>query len=162
MIILHFGASIIFTPNVCVFIYSGRPECTSYTILEDSSRSIDYGSSCVNGKSRCDKQGYNSSDSDVSPGWRGTAWYRFTMPAGTRIPESSPGYSHCCTSASGWLSGKHPTSTSESVDVKFCFDIDVDKSCRWSTEGKITNCGGFFVYYLENTPLCALRYCTTN
>ena len=132
--------------------------------MEDSSRSIDYGSSCVNGKSRCDKQGYNSSSTDASPGWRGPAWYRFTMPAGTRIPESSPaiepGY-HCGTVVPGWLSGKHPTSTAESVDVKYCFDYDGD-SCKWSTEGKITNCGGFFVYYLENTPLCALRYCATN
>ena len=83
------------------------------------------------------------------------------MPAGTRIPESSPGRYHCGTSATGWLSGTHPTSTAESVDVKFCFESNGDY-CDYSTNGKITNCGGFFVYYLENTPDCPLRYCATN
>ena len=112
----------------------------------------------------CDKKDYSHNTTAISAEWRGSAWYRFTMPAGTRIPESSPainpGY-HCGTVVPGWLSGKHPTSTAESVDVKYCFDYDGD-SCKWSTEGKITNCGGFFVYYLEDTPACDLRYCATN
>ena len=146
-----------------MYLYSGRPECSSYTILDDSTRSVNFESSLVNGKHRCDVTAADS-DSDVSPGWRGPAWYRFTMPAGTRIPESSPGINpgyHCGTVAPGWLSGKHPTSTAESVEVKYCFDYN-GESCAESTEGKITNCGGFFVYYLENTPECALRYCATN
>ena len=34
--------------------------------------------------------------------------------------------------------------------------------CYTSTEGKMTNCGEYFVYYLENTPWkCELRYCAT-
>ena len=95
-----------------------------------------------------------------SPGWVGSAWYRFTMPAGTRIPESSPGEWHCGTSVTGWLSGVHPTSGAKSK-AKFCFH-DGKKECAWSTEGYVTNCGSFFVYYLNDAPWCTYRYCTIN
>ena len=107
----------------------------------------------------------NSNDSDLfsdshnTNEWRGPGWYRFTVRypyTGTRIPESKPQDPNC-----GWLSGKHPTSTAESVDVRFCFQRYYE-SCSSSTEGKITNCGDFFVYYLEDAPYCPHRYCATN
>ena len=81
--------------------------------------------------------------------------------AGTMMPTSVVDTYHCRTHAPGWLNGTHPTSTAQSVDVGFCFD-GLDGFCNWSTRGKITNCGDFFVYYLENTRTCALRYCATN
>jgi hypothetical protein len=84
------------------------------------------------------------------------------MPAGTRIPESPPGIFHCGTGATGWLSGDHPTSPGASNDAKFCFDDGVNGDCYESTQGKVTNCGSYFVYYLENTPQCYRRYCATN
>ena len=124
-------------------MYLGKPECSSYTILNNITRSVSRSRTY-----RCDN-------------WMAPAWYRFVMPAGTRIPESSPGSYHCGTNAPGWLSGSHPTSTAETVDVKFCFDWS-GNDCRWSTKGKITNCSGFFVYYLEKTPACSLRYCASN
>ena len=97
-----------------------------------------------------------------SPYWAGPAWYRFTMPAGTRIPESSPGEWHCGTWSTGWLSGVQPTSPGASRDnAKFCFPSG-SKDCRFSTQGKVTNCGSYFVYYLENTHSCRMRYCATN
>mgnify|MGYP007022921225 CR=1 FL=1 len=37
------GTNNIFADIVCVFIYSGRPECSSYFVLNDSTRSIGYG-----------------------------------------------------------------------------------------------------------------------
>ena len=81
------------------------------------------------------------------------------MPAGTRVPESSPGTWHCGTGETGWLSGVHPTTPGASNNnAKFCFRND----CKWSTQGKVTNCGSYFVYYLENVPLCRLGYCATN
>ena len=145
------------------FVYLERPECTSYTVLSDETRSVSHGST-VQGKYYCDHTVHSNlnyrNDVSKSPGWVGPAWYRFTMPAGTRIPESSPGSGHCCTGSSGWLSGVHPTSPGASSNVKFCFDNGYD--CNWSTQGKVTNCGSYFVYYLENVPLCVLRYCATN
>ena len=168
IIMLRFGnTNNIFADIVCVFIYWGRPECTSYTVLEDSSRATSFGDgtnagSSVNGKYRCDREGFSGfSGTEVSPGWRGPAWYRFTMPAGTRIPESSPGPYHCGTVYTGWLSGVHPTSPGASIKAKFCFDWG-SNDCGYSTQGKVTNCGSYFVYYLENTHVCNIRYCATN
>ena len=83
------------------------------------------------------------------------------MPAGTRIPESSPGEYHCGTSATGWLSGVHPITPGAPIDAKFCFALG-GNDCMRSTQGKVTNCGSYFVYYLENTPYCNIRYCATN
>ena len=132
--------------------------------MSDSERSVSFGDgtqegSTINGKWRCD---HSHPNVETSPGWIGAAWYRITMPAGTHIPESSPGRLHCGTHATGWLVGTHPTSTGESVDVDFCFARDEDNDCRHSNKGKITNCGEYFVYYLENTPDCSYRYCATN
>ena len=130
-------------------------------MLNDVSRSVSHGSN-VQGKFYCDKvKDYSSSRNFKSPEWAGTAWYRFTMPAGTRIPESSPGSHHCGTRATGWFSGVHPTSPGASNNAKYCIAWD-GNDCKWSTRGKVTNCGSYFVYYLENTPDSALRYCATN
>ena len=152
---------------ILMCIYSGNFECRNYATLNDTTRSISYGNgtepgSQTDGKRRCDNRGYNHPTIDVSPDWKGTGWwYRFTLPAGTRIPESSPGDNHCGTSATGWLSGTHPTSTGESLDVKFCFHSSNGDDCKFYQPGKITNCGEFFVYYLKDTSYCALRYCAT-
>ena len=134
-------------------------------MLNDGSRAVSHGSN-VQGIHYCDhtvqsKFNYRD-DVSKSPGWVGPTWYRFTMPAGTRIPESRPGGGHCGTGSTGWLSGVHPKSPGASSNVKFCFDNDHVYVCRWSTQGKVTNCGSYFVYYLENTPYCRLRYCATN
>ena len=87
-----------------------------------------------------------------------------TGDAGTKIPEKSPGVYHCGTDFPGWLSGKHPTSKYESVaDVKVCFDNGIyGGDCYRSTQVIITNCGAYFVYYLQTTPACNLGYCATN
>ena len=135
--------------------------------MTDDTRSILHGDGTYKGskvqgsKHYCDttdKSKY-SSTTLKSPGWVGPAWYR--MPAGTpRIPESSPGYIHCGTYGTGWLSGVHPTSPGARSNVKFCFDYG-SNDCGYSNQGKVTNCGNYFVYYLENTPRCNLRYCAT-
>ena len=136
-------------------------------MLNDRSRGIDHGDgteegSKVQGTHYCD----NTDQSELnrisnvlrSPEWVGPAWYKFTMPAGTHIPESSLGTYHCGTRHTGWLSGVHPTTPGARSNVKFCFTKDSD-DCYRSTQGKVTNCGSYFVYYLENTPDCRLRYC---
>ena len=151
------------------FVCLERPECTRYTLLTDDTRSILYGDGTSKGsrvqgsKWYCDTTDtskFHTSLSLKSPGWVGPAWYR--MPAGTpRIPESSPGASRCGTYYTGWLSGVHPTTSGASSDVKYCFTYG-SNDCEWFNQGKVTNCGNYFVYYLQNTPQCHLRYCATN
>ena len=44
---------------------------------------------------------------DVSPDWKGTNWYRFVPPAGTKAPDRSPttSYGGCDTALQGWIQG---------------------------------------------------------
>ena len=51
----------------------------------------------------CDAEGR----SYTSPRWQGAGYYRFLEPAGTMLPEKSPGYYHCGTRSVGWLNGTH-------------------------------------------------------
>jgi len=138
-------------------------ECMSYNNLTDATRSTDhegYVKPDLKIWYYCDQVGQYS---DTSPEWKGDAWYRMTGDAGTKIPEKSPGIKHCGTVYTGWLSGKHPTSTAESVaDVVICFDYGDGRDCYWSTQCTITNCGEYYVYFLKDTPRCNLRYCATN
>ena len=140
-------------------------------MLNDSTRSESNGDGTVEGSKvqgthycdHTDQSELNRYNNTLkTPGWEGPAWYRFTMPAGTRIPESSPGQYHCGTAVTGWLSGVHPSSPGASNNTaKFCFAWN-GNDCPWSTQGKVTNCGSYFVYYLENGPYCRARYCATN
>ena len=131
-------------------------------MLNDASRLVSH-RGAVRGIYYCDnKKESKSSNTLNSPGWVGPAWYRFTMPAGTCIPESYPGIYHCGTVHTGWLSGVHPTSPGASDNAKYCFAWDGNDYCTWSTQGKVTNCGSYFVYYLEDAPGCIFGYCATN
>lgn len=133
-------------------------ECSNYNVLDEPGRSISYGES-----NNCDQQGPSSEHrtAKTSDNWKGPGWYRLLSPAGSRIPEAPPGLGHCTTKATGWVNQTHPIGTNELVDATFCFNFRSD-ICKWKTEGKIKNCGDFFVYYLVDTPWCNLRYCGTD
>ena len=62
----------------------------------------------------------------------------------------------------GYMTSPHPTSIHESKDVEFCFHwpgiSPRGPKCQLSRKGKVTNCGGFYVYLLR--PVSAhFRYC---
>eukprot|EP00088_Acartia_fossae_P043413 TRINITY_DN4574_c0_g1_i7.p1 TRINITY_DN4574_c0_g1~~TRINITY_DN4574_c0_g1_i7.p1 ORF type:complete len:349 (-),score=65.22 TRINITY_DN4574_c0_g1_i7:249-1274(-) len=148
-----------------------HPECRDYTILNDNrslkteyssfDRDLDILFGLEPTPWKCDTAGHDN----TSPDWAGAGWYRMMGPAGTRIPEAPPGIWQCGTKASGWMTGSHPAVAGQTIDVIFCFDLKGYKGysdCEWSTQGKVTHCGNYIVYYLENTPHCDLRYCATN
>ena len=95
---------------------------------------------------RCDQR-------DLAPGW-----YRFQGAAGDKMPTSCVPMRRCGTHAPGWLSGAHPTVAQGIVPRKVCYHWS-NKCCLWSNNIRIRNCGGFFVYELQKTPVCSLRYC---
>ena len=66
--------------------------------------------------------------------------------------------SHCGTHAPGWLKGDHPVNEGEIVERKVCFHFG-SRCCKWSAKIKVKKCKGFFVYELQRTPVCNLRYC---
>ena len=90
--------------------------------------------------------------------WQGSGYYRFVEPAGTMMPESSPGERHCGTGRSGWLNGQHPTELGQEKALEVCFDF-VNNICDQRRNITVTKCDGFYVYYLVDVPSCNNRYC---
>ena len=130
--------------------------------MNEETRSTSHGDGTwksVKPENYCDQKG----QSNQSPGWKGAGWYRMQAPAGLVIPEASPGKYHCGTNCAGWLRGTHPDTPGTTLDnAVFCFDCKQGKQwseCEFSSFGKVTNCGDFYVYYLKDTPKCYLRYC---
>ena len=112
----------------------------------------------------CDNDNNTSWSRYTSPDWVGAGWYRFMVGTSSRIPESPPGSNQCGTHATGWLKGSHPAVAGQTKEVKFCFDGKGwgYTDCIGSTQGKVTHCRDYFVYYLENTQHCFHRYCATD
>ena len=83
--------------------------------------------------------------------------------AGTQLPEYAPGDYYCGTSNTGWLNGKHPERSGEEVERKVCVDYDRgnEYDCWRNVSIKITNCKGYYVYFLPKLVNYA-RYCGAN
>ena len=96
---------------------------------------------------RCDQR-------DITPGW-----YRFTGVAGNlQMPTSCPPVRRCGTHAPGWIKGQHPSVADGEVTREVCYHWS-NNCCRWKNNIKVKNCGAFYVYELQKTPACSLRYC---
>merc|ERR1711970_636533 len=131
-------------------------QCTDYLILDDSTRHISYGK----GHYCDDNYGDHWWDDDTAPDWQnGTNWYRILPPAGRVIPDVSPDWHHCGTTATGWFKGSHPLGVGETKNGTICFDNGVT-DCFMSKEIQVTKCHpDFYVYNLPEIDLCDLRYC---
>ncbi|XP_077863255.1 von Willebrand factor D and EGF domain-containing protein-like [Saccoglossus kowalevskii] len=83
-----------------------------------------------------------------------TVWYRFISGAGGKLttqddlPEGS-----CGTRTPLYMIGGHP-GPNETVTREVCGDY-----CYYSFSVNVTNCGGFFVYLLEQVDDCYMGYC---
>ncbi|CAH1253979.1 OIT3 [Branchiostoma lanceolatum] len=94
-------------------------------------------------------------------------WYRFTGPAGDRLPTVSPGsLLRCGTTAPVWMNGEHPTIADGVVTRQACAFWtfwNIVEPCYNSWNIKVTSCpGGFYVYFLTPTPDCSHAYCVEN
>lgn len=142
----HFNISTNIEPNQCDVI--------EYHILNDETRNLNYG----NYEAYCD----GDNDLCKSPDWKGSSWYRFDGPGGTRIPEKIAERYHCNTYAPGWLNGTHPTISEETVERRVCFNFNGD-FCKIQTDIQIKNCGSYFLYYLKDVTIdwpYNYRYCS--
>ncbi|XP_078348187.1 uncharacterized protein LOC144633234 isoform X3 [Oculina patagonica] len=118
-------------------------ECSSYTKLSDANRA----SGAPRGNVlKCDRN-------DLA-----VRWYRFTDAAGTRMPTSEVPKHHCGTHAAGWMVGQHPNKADGVVKRKVCFHWN-SNVCNWNVMIDVRNCGAFYVYKLQKTPGCWMRYC---
>ena len=130
--------------KIAVFLHISLPsECTSYAEITDSSR-------------RAFSAGGSSCDSSIVK-----KWYRFKLPgANITMLESCIPKNRCGTEAVGWLRTKHPSVADGIVNGDVCFHWGIN-CCTWRNSIRIRNCDGYFVYELQPTSKCHLRYCTT-
>ena len=126
----------------CYFsnLFLTLPECSNYQVLSENDRNTAY-----KGSVKCDNS-------------MATRWYRFQGGAGSQMPTKCVPINQCGTHAPGWLSAGHPTVNEGAVQRKVCFHWS-SNCCRWSSNIRVRNCGGFFVYELVRPPACSLRYC---
>ena len=115
-------------------------ECSFYMVLDKVDRSQGY-----IGVGKCDRSLPKS-------------WYRFQGRAGKQMPQSCVPKHRCGTHAPGWLDGRHPKVSEGVVKRKVCFHW-FQSCCRYSTFIRVRNCGAFYVYELDSTSHCWLRYC---
>ena len=127
-------------PSICLVPGS---ECSSYTTISDATRNINYGD--VN--HQCDRT--------IT-----TKWYRFSAPAGVRMPSSCTVKDRCDTDATGWLSDPHPTVEQGIVSRKVCYSWG-SSCCSFTNDIRVRNCGSFYVYEFKPTSSCSFRYCGT-
>ena len=122
------------------------PECQNYATLTESNRHVNFNDG--NG-------GVEICDSGLN------GWHRFTGGAGTRMPTSCPSKFSCGTDAPGWMQGSHPSVNDGAVSRTVCYHWD-SSCCKWSNTIQVRNCGDFYVFKLNGTPACHLRYCGAN
>ncbi len=74
------------------------------------------------------------------------------------LPTSAVPILMCGTSATGWYTGSYPSAGSTTSGT-VCYYWG-GNTCYWSNSIQVTNCNGYYVFYLTSTPTCSLRYCT--
>ena len=74
------------------------------------------------------------------------------------MAASCVGKNRCSSHAPGWLSTQHPSKDDGIVRGTVCFHW-ASSCCHWSTNIRVRNCSGFYVYELGPVPSCWLRYC---
>ena len=97
--------------------------------------------------------------------WSGPGWYRVVGEAGTKLSTHAfttyNNNGECNTNIGGWVSGgDHPTTPHTTVTQEVIFNRSGWTFTTRNHNISITNCDGFFVYYLPGTTGCMLRYCT--
>lgn len=118
--------------------------CVVYKVLNEKNRAAGYDGSLAN----CDQGAL------ITP-----AWYRFSGDAGVKMADSCVQKSHCGTHAPGWFNGSLPSNVGETVVGTVCFHWS-SSCCKWSVKIRVKKCNGsYYVYELERTPVCHLRYC---
>lgn len=133
------------TSKWCVIPFSFI-ECKVYKTLNEKDRSQSYLYKSDQGaRPTCDR-------------WLTRDWYRFTGLAGNRMPDKCVPVQRCGTLAPGWLQGGHPSVHAGVVTRMVCFSWGRD-CCTWRSRILVRNCGDFYVYKLQNAPVCKLRYC---
>ncbi len=119
-------------------------QCSNYTLITDGTRNANY-----SGGTECDNTGSFAS----------AAWYRFSGAAGTMLASSVVPINQCNTAATGWYTGVFSSAAGNTTSGTVCFNY-LSNNCAMSNLISVTNCNGYYVFYLPPAPGCYYRYCT--
>ncbi len=119
-------------------------QCTNATLISDGTRSAGF-----QGSPYCDQTGPLG-----TPGW-----FQFFGSGGMILANCVVASDLCGSQATGWYSGAFPSTTGTTTTGNVCFNW-LGNTCLWSIPIQVTNCNGYYVFYLSPVPLCDLRYCT--
>ena len=90
-----------------------------------------------------------------------TNWYRFIPPGGTQLATSPVSTGFCGTTYPAWYNGTLPATAGTTVTGVTCSNYGgTICSTSYATTISITNCNGFYVFYLTPFSICNIRYCT--
>jgi len=130
--------------SVAVTASAMPAQCTSATLISDGTRSAGF-----QGSPYCDLNGP-----------LGTAgWFQFFGSGGMIIANCVVGQNLCGSQATGWYSGAFPAAPGDTTVGNVCFNWRYS-TCYWAISINVTNCNGYYVFYLVPPPVCNLRYCT--
>ena len=105
----------------------------------------------------------------------GGRWYRLAGSGGDALPLSPPGYQHCGTYFTGWLSGwagegapptsysgagRYPAAAEGVAEMTACFDGGGSYPCNAPAAVGVVRCDGFLLWRLADAPGCNVGYCT--
>lgn len=120
-------------------------QCSAYTTDSDPTRHYTYNSTT----SACDNS---------NPFGTSSVWIRFTGAPGSALANGAVPVNRCGTTMSGYYNGTLP-SVGATVQGTVCFASNAN-TCFNPTTISVTNCNGFYIYYLTAVPSCPARYCT--
>jgi len=75
------------------------------------------------------------------------------------LPNSAVAYNLCDTQATGWYNGVYPSTVGSTNTGTVCYHW-TSSTCQWSNSVSVTNCNGYYVFYLTRPSVCNLRVCT--
>jgi hypothetical protein len=124
-------------------------QCTSYTVNGDPTRLITY-TSCI------------GCSSDTSP-YIQAGWYRFVDAAGTKLATVPSSSGTCGTNYPGWYNGTFPSTSGSTTTGAVCvfYNNNLCSSSYTVTSVSVTNCNGYYVFYLTPMSSTSTRYCTS-
>ncbi|CAF1401120.1 unnamed protein product [Didymodactylos carnosus] len=122
-------------------------QCYAYTSDTSTSRAVTY----VCGGCYCDSSLTN-----------GANWYRFLSTAGIMLVTTQLSTTSICgTSYPAWFNGSFPSTVGSTTTGNICIYNGSPCGVSYSPIS-VTNCSGYYVFYLVTLPYSCSRYCVTN
>jgi hypothetical protein len=91
-----------------------------------------------------------------------TNWYRFTNAAGTQLVSMPPNTGSCGALYPAWYNGTYPSTPGATISSIVCVHASgILCSPLYPISISVTNCSGFYVFYLPSATNGNIRYCTT-